>query len=196
MNETIVLPMVLSGLSYLIPFVKCLCFKQREVGLCLLKRGGTTTLLNNVLDMKNKYSLISLDVDQMIIDRLTPQESEQIVKYSQDKDQMSIRALILPKYRQLRDEARKIYKNKKIVYVSSDPHILTHMGLKEKDIVSFIPSQLFLEKILTEVDDTLKAKILDDKNSILNSDFKVYSYSSYEDLTKQFCDKFKLKMRL
>jgi hypothetical protein len=186
--------LALPFLVRLIPFLKCLCSK-RELGIVVQSRSGLTTLVNSI-EGKQKYSVIFIDLDSMVDQSLTPEERAKIAQFSIDNDHNAIKNLMLPKYADCRKHYLKTYKKKRIVVFSHSPDILDHIGIPASSIVSYMPSKLLNESILATSDETTKQQIARERAEILQSGCEVLSFSSYEDLAKQFSQRFKLKLKM
>jgi hypothetical protein len=93
------LPFIISAIGAVIPLLrKCSIFKDREFGVCILKKTGMTTLINSVKSksITNKYEYVFIDVDEHIKNSFTATELEHVKEYK-DTDSNALRNLIIPK---------------------------------------------------------------------------------------------------
>ena len=188
------LPFIISALGVVLPFLrKCSIFQEKEIGICILKKSGLTTLVNSIENKKSKFTDIFIDLEERVNNSLTETERAQIEVYK-TTDLNALRNLILPKLHAIKKECRKSFRGKRIFYFSSDITILHHLKLRK--IISFVPSMRLLDAILSHVTPQVRDVLLKNKNDVLHSDTITNSYDTYEHLSQQFCELFKLKMKL
>lgn len=185
----------ISVLAAVLPFLKCLCNNNKEVGVAMISKSGLTTLVNSIESLQ-KFKVIFLDIDEMVNAALTEEEKRKIADYTTKGDTNSIRNLLLPKYKEARTAYRKAYKKKKIFVFSHNVDLLNHMGLPSRNIVAFLPSKLLYDQIISNVDEATKTHIQTERNEILQSDYPVFSYATYQDLAQQFTTKFGLTLKM
>jgi hypothetical protein len=195
MGAETAVPIAINVLLTVIPFLKCLCRNNTEIGVALVKRGGLTTLCNSV-EHKSKFGCVIIDIDEMVQSSLTDTDRNKIEAYKQAGDVNAIRNMLLPMYREARAEYRKNYSGKKIIVISHDVNLLNHMGINNKRIFAFLPSKLLLEDIIAQSpDDDTRHLIQSQKNEILQCKYPIITYESFNALAVLFSNKFGLKLK-
>lgn len=190
-----VAPIAINILLTIIPFLKCLCRNNTEIGIALVKRGGLTTLCNSI-EGKSKFNCIFIDIDEVVQSSLTEADRAKIDAYKQAGDINSIRNMLLPLYKEARNNYKANYSGKRIIVFSHDVNLLNHMGIPNKRIFAFLPSKLLMEEIITHApDDDTRHLIHSQKNEILQSKYPVITYESFNALAVSFSKKFGLKLQ-
>jgi hypothetical protein len=176
--------------------------KTHISGLCLIHKGGKTTLQKNLnkmvinndaLNRKEKSKVYAVDTDSLLKMSTDTETIKKVLAFRLEGDETNAHILEKPMIKETFDKLVKNYSGWRIIVLSSDYSLLEYLNIQ--DIAVLLPSNALFKEILKSVEpDSLKEKINDDRIILAElCEKKFTTYKSFEHLEDIVSANFGLK---
>jgi len=165
--------------------------KTHISGLCLISKGGKTTLQNNLnkmvlnndaLSKKEKSKVFAVDTDSLLRLHTDVETIKKVLAFRIEKNESMAKVIERPIIRESFEKLCKAYDGWRIIVLSSDLSLLEYLNIQ--DIAVLLPSNNLFKEILKSVEpESEKEKINDDRILLAEqSEQRFTSYKSFEHL--------------
>jgi hypothetical protein len=176
--------------------------KTHVSGLCLISKGGKTTLQNNLnkmvinndaLSKKDKSKVFAVDTDSLLRLNTDAETIKKVLAFRLEGNETMAKILEKPIIKESYEKLIKSYDGWRIIVLSSDLALLEYLGIS--DIAVLLPSNTLFKEILKSVEpESEKERINDDRILLAEqSENKYTSYKSFEHLEDIVSANFGLK---
>ena len=176
--------------------------KTHICGLCLISKGGKTTLQNSLnkmvinndsLSHKEKSKVFAVDTDSLLRLHSDIESIKKVIAFRMDGNETMARIIERPIIKEAFDKLVKSYEGWRIIVLSSDLSLLEFLGIQ--DLAVLLPSNALFKEILKSVEpDSEKERINDDRILLAErSEQRFTSYKSFEHLEAIVSSNFGLK---
>jgi hypothetical protein len=176
--------------------------KTHISGLCLISKGGKTTLQNNLnkmvlnndaLSKKDKSKVFAVDTDSLLRLHTDGDTIRKVLSFRLEGNESMAKVIEKPIIRESFEKLCKSYDGWRIIVLSSDLSLLEFLGIQ--DIAVLLPTNNLFKEILKSVEpESEKERINDDRILLAErSENRFTSYKSYEHLEDIVSSNFGLK---
>lgn len=176
--------------------------KTHVSGLCLISKGGKTTLQNSLnkmvlnndaLSKKDKSKVFAVDSDSLLRLHTDAETIKKVLAFRLEGNETMAKVVERPIIKESFEKLLKSYDGWRIIVLSSDLALLEY--LKISDIAVLLPSNTLFKEILKSVEpESEKERINDDRILLAEqSENKFTSYKSFEHLEDIVSANFGLK---
>lgn len=176
--------------------------KTHISGLCLIHKGGKSTLQKNLNEMvinndamtkKEKSKVYAVDTDSLLKMSTDTDTIKKVISFRLEGDETNAKILERPMIKETFEKLLKAYNGWRIIVMSSDLRLLEYLGIL--DIIVLLPDNNFFKEIIQSVSpDSEKERINSERFLLAEiSEQKYTSYHSYEHLEALVSSNFGLK---
>ena len=190
---TVCLPNLLQALPYLFKRVKCRCNCTRidnDFGVVLFQGEDRTTLINNLMDIKQHLYTIFLDLDQLVQNELSSEQKRLIQSCMERDDFRTIGTIILPIAQRIRKEMLVTYKNKRIIWFANSINLFHFMEIHR--VFPYLPQSDYESTLRERMNEHEWRYYEAHKYEIFRSIHVPNVYTNKEHLGEQICKLFDL----
>lgn len=176
--------------------------KTHICGLCLISKGGKTTLQNSLnkmvinndaLSKKEKSKVFAVDTDSLLRLHTDGDTIRKVLAFRLEGNESMAKVIERPIIKESFEKLCKSYDGWRIIVLSSDLALLEFLGIQ--DIAVLLPTNALFKEILKGVEpDSEKERINDDRILLAEqSEQRFTSYKSFEHLEDIVSANFGLK---
>jgi len=176
--------------------------KTHISGLCIIHKGGKSTLQNSVnkmvlandaLSKKEKSKVFCVDTDALLRLHSDVETVRKILSFRLEGNDTMANVVMRPIIKSEFEKLSKNYIGWRIIVLSSDLSLLEYLGIQ--DIVVLLPSNVFFKEILKNVEPESEKIRINDERSLLAElcENKQTWYTSYQHLEDLVSSNFGLK---
>ena len=184
-----------TGLGWLFKLVKRITCSSL-IGVVLPRHCGRTTLCKT---LKGRDNSLMVDLDETLYLELSKEDSDRVSAMRDAGKQESVKLVLYPRAKKYVEELKQSFKFTRIILVSSDVGMLRYIGVKEDDIMAFVPATEFSSTVSQRIPDVEERKLFDASRTdiLLNLKSKrIHPFNNFDDLSKLVCDLIDLIPRL